>query len=224
MTDAAEKIKIDIWSDVVCPWCYVGEGRLGEAIRAERLEDRIEIETHSFELDPNAKDGTGEDNIQHLQSKLGQDPEQIRGMEQRISGLAAEIGRDYAVERPMGNTRSIHRVLQALRERGTGNDFFLDLQRAYFTGAANPFDDEAVVAAAERAGMPADEARAILADADSYDHEVETEVMRARAMGAQGVPFMVFDGKYAAPGAMPVEAYRQALRQLVTEHDEAGGV
>ena len=79
--------------------------------------------------------------------------EQIRGMEQKISGLAAEIGRDYAVERPMGNTRRIHRVLQALRERGTGNEFFLDLQRAYFTGVVNPFEDDAIVAAAERAGM-----------------------------------------------------------------------
>ncbi|MGO1394022.1 DsbA family oxidoreductase [Agrococcus casei] len=223
MTAVTEKIKIDIWSDVVCPWCYVGEGRLGEAIKAEGLESRIEIETHSFELDPNAKDASGESNIEHLQSKLGQDAEQIRGMEQKISGLAVEIGRDYAVERPMGNTRRIHRVLQALRERGTGNDFFLDLQRAYFTGVVNPFEDDAIVAAAERAGMSADETRTILADADSFDDEVETEVMRARAMGAQGVPFMVFDGKYAAPGAMPVDAYRQALRQLVAEHDEEEG-
>ena len=223
MSETAEKIKIDIWSDVVCPWCYVGEGRLEEAIKAEGLEDRIDIETHSFELDPNARDDNGESNLVHLEKKLGRDPNEVRAMEEKISGLAAEIGREYQVERPMGNTRRIHRVMQSLRELGTGTDFFLDLQRSYFTGAVNPFDDEAIVAAAERAGLDADTARAVLADADSHDDDVESDVMRARAMGAQGVPFMVFDGKYAAPGAMPVETYRQALQQLVAEHDEKRG-
>lgn len=214
-----DKIKIDIWSDVVCPWCYIGEGRLEEAIRAEGLEDRFDIETHSFELDPNARDADGATNLQYLQSKYGRSAEQVVGMEEKISGLAGEIGREYATERPVGNTRRIHRVMQALHAQGTGTSFFLDLQRSYFTGGANPFDDEVIVAAAERAGLDAATAREILADADSFDTEVETDVMRARAMGAQGVPFMVFDGKYAAPGAMPVEAYRQAVRKLLEEHE-----
>ena len=93
MTDAAEKIKIDIWSDVVCPWCYVGEGRLGEAIRAERLEDRIEIETHSFELDPNAKDGSGEDNIRAppVEARAGPRADSRDGAEDQRPG-----GRDRA--------------------------------------------------------------------------------------------------------------------------------
>ena len=214
----AEKITIDLWTDVVCPWCYVGEGRLEQALEAEGLADRFEIRTHSFELDPSAPASAGEaTNVQHLERKLGKSADDVRQMESQIAQLAAEIGRDYATERPMANTRRIHRVMQAAGERG--REFFFDLQQAYFTGAVNPFEDDVIMAAAERAGLSREEAQRVLADDDSFDHEVETDIMRAHAMGASGVPFTVFDNRYAAPGALPVEAYRKVLRQLVDERD-----
>ncbi|WP_293696116.1 DsbA family oxidoreductase [uncultured Agrococcus sp.] len=217
-----QQITIDLWTDVVCPWCYVGEGRLEEAIRAEELEDRVRIRVHSFELDPNAPAYSAADahtNIEHLRAKFSKGEEDVRAMEQHIAGLASEIGREYAVERPVANTRAIHRVAQSLRERGATEDFFFALQRDYFTGAVNPFEEDAILAAAERAGLDRASAAEILRDADRHDDDVDSDVMRAQAMGASGVPFTVFNNKYAAPGALPVDTYRQALRQLVAELD-----
>ncbi|HIY65772.1 MAG TPA: DsbA family oxidoreductase [Candidatus Agrococcus pullicola] len=216
-----QQITIDLWTDVVCPWCYVGEGRLEEAIRAEELEDRVRIRVHSFELDSNAPvySADAKSNIEHLRAKFSKGEEDVRAMEQHIAGLASEIGREYAVERPVANTRAIHRVAQSLRERGATEEFFFALQRDYFTGAVNPFEDDAILDAAERAGLDRAAAREILRDPDRHDDDVDRDVTRAQAMGASGVPFTVFNNKYAAPGALPVDTYRQALRQLVAELD-----
>lgn len=215
-----DKIAIDLWTDVVCPWCYVGEGRLQEALEAEGLTDRFELRTHSFELDSSAPiDAGAATNVEHLEKKLGKSAEEVRQMESQIAALAEELGRDYATERPMANTRRIHRVMQALGDRG--RDFFFELQRDYFTGTVNPFEDSAIVAEAVKHGMDRSDVEQVLADEDSFDHEVETDIMRAHAMGAQGVPFTVFDNRFSAPGALPVDVYRKVLRQLVDEQDGA---
>lgn len=220
-----KQITVDLWTDIVCPWCYVGEGRLEEAIRAEGLEGRVRIRVHSFELDPNAPEyrisasgqGSAKTNIDHLRAKFGREESEVRKMEEQIASLATEIGREYSVERPVANTRRIHRVAQALQEQGTAAEFFFSLQRDYFTGVSNPFDDTTILDAAERAGLDRETAVAVLQDPDRHDDDVDRDVMRAQSMGATGVPFSVFDARYAAPGALPVDAYRQILRQLASE-------
>lgn len=213
-------ITIDLWTDIVCPWCYVGEERLREAIRAEGLEDRVEITTHSFELDPNAPLNAGaETTVEHLTKKYGQSPEQVQQMEDRIKAMAEALDLPYSTDRSMANTRSIHRLVQAAAEHGVANELFQDLQRGYFSNEFNVFDEDAVVAAAVRVGVPEEQARAVLEDATLFEDAVENDIAQARQLGVTGVPFMVFNNKYAAPGAMEIDQYRGALRSLAAGED-----
>lgn len=222
---APDPITIDIWTDVVCPWCYVGEARLQEAIRAEGLEDVVQIQAHSFELDPSApKMANAESNIDHLVKKLGRSEAEVRGMEEQIKDLAAEIDMPYETERPMANTRAIHRLVQAAAAKGQGNELFRTLQGAYFAGELDVFNEDVLVAEAAKVGVSEDEARAALEESSELDEAVQTDIHRARQLGVTGVPFMLFDQKYAAPGALPLDAYRSALRTLVNMQSEGGDV
>lgn len=214
-TNAPDPITIDIWTDVVCPWCYIGEGRLQEAIKAEGLEDVVTIQAHSFELDPGAPQvASAESSLDHLVKKLGRSEEELRGMEDQIRGLAAEINLPYSVNRPMANTRAIHRLVQAAAEKGQGNELFRTLQGGYFSGDLDVFDEDVLVTEAAKVGLSEDEARAALDESSSLDEAVQADIGRARQLGATGVPFMLFNHKYAAPGALPLDAYRSALRTL----------
>lgn len=213
---------IDVWTDVVCPWCYVGEARLLEAIEAEGLTGRVTLRAHSFELDPTAPTGSTEDNVTGLARRKGIPVQKVQEMEAQIGDLSREVGREYVSPRPMGNTRGVHRVLQALQEaRGAevATEFFLELQRGHFTDTVNPFDEEVVVARAVAAGLAEADARAAWAGT-SHDDAVEEDVREAVAMGARGVPFFLFDDRYTAPGALPTETFRQALRQIAAEAEE----
>lgn len=216
----SEPIAIDIWTDVVCPWCYIGESRLHDALEAEGLSDRFKIELHAFELDPTSPVGDGsETNVDHLARRKGMPREQIEQMEQQIHGLADEIGRPYATERPMANTRPLHRVRQAVIDNGgDGDAFFLDLQRRYFAGDVNPFNQDEIVAAATKQGLDEERTREVLAG-DDFNQEVTDEARRAQMLGAQGVPFFLFNHKYTAPGALPLDTFRQVVRSLVAEQD-----
>lgn len=219
-TDVAEPlITVDVWTDVVCPWCYIGESRLHDAIAAEGLEGQVHVRAHSFELDPTSPTDAVRDNVAHLVAAKGLPEEKVREMEAQIQEMATELGREYVTGRPMANTRGVHRVMQAIREVSgidAATDYFMDLQRGYFTGASNPFDAETVVARAVQAGLPEDAARAALAGG-THDAEVEADVREAVQMGARGVPFFLFNDTYTAPGALPLDAFRQALRQIAEE-------
>ena len=220
-TDSATQplITIDVWTDVVCPWCYIGESRLHDAIAAEGLEGQVHLRAHSFELDPTASTETVNNNVEHLVAAKGMPVEKVREMESQIREMAQEIGREYVTDRPMANTRGVHRVMQAIGELqgvDAATDFFMDLQRGYFTGSANPFDADTVIERGVAAGLPAEAARAALAG-QTHDAQVEADVREATSMGARGVPFFLFNDTYTAPGALPTEAFRQALRQIAEE-------
>lgn len=216
---AAPLITIDVWTDVVCPWCYIGESRLHDAIEAEGLSDQVHVRAHSFELDPTSPTDSVKDNIAHLVEAKGMDEAKVREMEEQIQGMAQEMGREYVTGRPMANTRGVHRVMQAIGEAhgvDAATEFFMQLQRGYFTGTANPFEADAVIARAVEAGLDEQAARAAHAG-ETHDDKVEAEVREAASMGARGVPFFLFNDKYTAPGALPLESFRQALRQIADE-------
>lgn len=212
-------ITVDVWTDVVCPWCYIGESRLLDAIEAEGLTGQVHLRAHSFELDPTSPRETVRSNLEHLVSAKGMAEEQVRQMESQIQEMAREIDREYVTERPMANTRGVHRVMQALGEAhgvDAATAFFLELQRGYFTGTANPFETETVISRAVEAGLEEQTARDAHAGR-THDDQVEAEVREAASLGARGVPFFLFNDKYTAPGALPEEAFRQALRQIADE-------
>ncbi|ATG50375.1 hypothetical protein CFK38_01685 [Brachybacterium vulturis] len=215
-------ITVDVWTDVVCPWCYIGESRLHDAIEAEGLTDQVRLRARSFELVPTAATDSVKDNVALMVDSGWMPEEKVHEMEAQLQEMAREMGREYVIGRPMANTRGVHRVMQALGEaRGpdAATTFFMELQRGYFAGIANPFETEAVIARAVGAGLDEQVARAAHAG-QTHDEQVESEVREAASLGARGVPFFLFNGKYTAPGALPTEAFRQALRQIA---DEAQG-
>lgn len=223
-------IRIDVWTDLVCPWCYVGQARLDRAIKEEGVD--VDLVVHSFELDPTAPHAHGDNassdgdaatagvpsNVDHLIRAKGMPREQVVAMEERIGGMADEIGMPYAQERPMANTRALHRIVQTVGSSvgsGAAAALFNQIQGGYFAGSLDPFDTESVVRLAVEAGATEDAVRAAAAgESAEAEAAVEADISRARQMGAQGVPFMVFDNRLAAPGAMDVQTYRKALRQL----------
>ena len=223
--DRGRRLRIDVWTDLVCPWCYVGQARLDQAIAAEGVD--VDLVVHAFELDPSTPvaGDAAPSNLDHLVRAKGMPREQVVAMEEQIRGLAEEAGVPYVTERPMANTRQLHRVVQAVA-RSVGPEaaatLFSRLQGGYFAGESDPFDAEVLIAAAVAVGgAEAGVRRAIADDAEDADAWVDADIFRARSLGVQGVPFMVFDERVAAPGAMDVDTYRRALRQLADGEEVA---
>jgi predicted DsbA family dithiol-disulfide isomerase len=210
-------MEIEIWSDVVCPWCYIGTRRLERALGDFAHADEVEVVYRSFELDPSAPavaDGTV---VEMLARKYaGGDVAAAREMVARTDSIAAEEGLEFHhADAPHVRTTDAHRLLHlALDESGpeTQRALKLELLAAYFTRAENVADPEVLRAAAARVGLDAGRVEAVLAG-DEYADAVQRDVEEARALGANGVPFFVLDRRFGISGAQPVEVFTQALDQ-----------
>jgi predicted DsbA family dithiol-disulfide isomerase len=210
-------VRIEIWSDVVCPWCYVGKRRLETALAAFPHADKVEIIYRSFELDPSAPKGGGQPVADYLGEKYGGGREGGRAMVARVAAIAAEEGLEFNYANSIrANTIDAHRLLHlALAVGGPRLQVELTerLLRANFTDTL-PVDDHAVLAEiAVAAGLPADRVAQVL-DSEEFLAEVHADVEQARAFGANGVPFFVIDRKLAISGAQPAEIFTRALEQV----------
>lgn len=204
-------ITVDVWSDVACPWCYLGKRRLEAAIGTSG-ED-VTVVWHSFQLDPTIPHGQHTPHAEALAKKYNAPVEQIAQANQRLIDLGAAEGLEYNFDRYMSaNTRDAHRVLHFAQERGLGNEMKDRLMRAQFTEGAIVDDLDALAGLAADVGLDADEVRAMLAT-DQYDDAVQEDIAEAAALGATGVPFFVFDRKFAVSGAQPVETFAEAIRR-----------
>jgi predicted DsbA family dithiol-disulfide isomerase len=204
-------ITVDVWSDVACPWCYLGKHRLEAAIEAS-AED-VTVVWHSFQLDPTIPRGQHTPHGEALAKKFNTTPERITEMNQRLIDMGAAEGLEYRFDKYMSaNTRDAHRVLHLAQEHGLGNEMKDRLMRGQFTEGAIVDDADTLVAMAVEVGLDADEVRAVLAS-DRYDDAVQADIDEAAALGATGVPFFVFDRKFAVSGAQPVRTFADALRR-----------
>ncbi len=216
-TPPTTRLRIDVWADVVCPWCYVGAARLTAAIDAMGLTDAVELVPRAFELDPTTP-ATPQPIVEHLTHKFGgllagssAMAEQVRAMEERVAGLARAEGLPYVVDRATANTRDAHRVTALATSQELGMAFFDALQRAYFAGGSDdPFGRAALLAVADEVGLERADVERVL-DSDEFADEVARDQAEAAAIGIQGVPFVVVDGRYGLSGAREPEAYREAL-------------
>jgi len=210
-TAADTRFRIDLWTDLGCPWCYVGKQRLQTAIDQSGFADRVDLVLRSFELDPNTPDEPI--SIPEVfVKKHGGSPETALRMEEQIKQLANAEGLPFTVDRMHANTLTVHRVLKLAQHHGAANPFFTALQRGHFAGSLNPFDPETLVSVAVVAGIFEAEVREVIAG-DAFTDEVRRDEAEARAIGVTGVPFTVFDERLAASGAQSVEGYRSALQQ-----------
>ncbi|MEW2073532.1 DsbA family oxidoreductase [Streptomyces sp. NPDC012403] len=208
-------MRVEIWSDIACPWCYVGKARFEKALAAFPHREQVEVVHRSFELDP----GRAKDDIQPVISmltrKYGMSEAQAEAGEDNLGTQAAAEGLPYRTRgRDHGSTFDMHRLLHFAREQGRQVELLDLLYRANFAEERSVFnDDERLVELAGAAGLDADAVRKVLADPEAYADEVRADEREAAQLGANGVPFFVLDRTYGVSGAQPAEVFTQALTQ-----------
>ncbi|MFD7709982.1 DsbA family oxidoreductase [Streptomyces sp. NPDC059786] len=208
-------MRVEIWSDIACPWCYVGKARFEKALAAFPHRDQVEVVHRSFELDPNRVKGDTQPVLAMLAEKYGMSEEQAQSGEENLGNQAAAEGLDYRTEgRDHGNTFDMHRLLHLAKAEGRQDALLGALYRANFAEERSVFgDDERLVELAVAAGLGADAAREVLADPAAYADDVRADEREAAELGANGVPFFVLDRTYGVSGAQPAEVFTQALTQ-----------
>jgi len=206
-------MQVEIWSDVVCPWCYLGKRRFERALAAFDHSADVEVVYRSFELDPSAPRGETTPVVDMLAGKYGMTPQQAEDVQRQMEERAAGDGLTFRMAGlRSGNTRDAHRLIQLARVRGRQAELMERLHRAYFTDQESVFDHAALTLLAAEAGLDADEAAKVL-DSGEYADEVTADEQTAHALGATGVPFFVIDRRYGISGAQPAEVISQALAQ-----------
>lgn len=206
-------MKVEIWSDVVCPWCYIGKRRFEEALADFAHKDDVEVIWRSYQLSPDSEKSVGKTVNEHLAHKYNVSLEQAQAMNDRVTGVAKEVGLDYHMEKAQhSNTFDAHRLIHLAAHHGLQDAAKERLMKGYFTEGAPIGDDETLVRLVSEVGVSADEARAVLAG-NEYADEVRADLKRGAMFGIQGVPFFVLDEKYGVSGAQPSELFADALQQ-----------
>ena len=213
-------MRVDIWTDVVCPWCYVGKRRFEKALASFDHRGDVTVVHRSFQLNPAAPVGQTSPRRDALMSKYGLSGQQVDTMNARMEQTAAGEGLHYDLAGGVtGNTFDAHRVLQLAHDRGRQDEVIERLYRAYFTEKRSLFDHESLAALAGEAGLDRDEVRRMLAG-DDYRNAVERDLEEARALGATGVPFFVIDHRCGVSGAQPPDIFGQALARAWADAHE----
>jgi predicted DsbA family dithiol-disulfide isomerase len=210
-------MRIEVWSDIVCPWCYIGKRRLERALDAWSGSDAWEVRFRSFELDPGRPQATDETLESMLAEKYGVSSEQARAMNERVSRLAAEEGIVFRLDlaRP-GNTFDAHRLSHLAREQGLEAEAMERLQAGYFCDGASIGDPEVVADLVSQVGVDATAARETLVS-DRFASEVREEEATASQLGIRGVPFFVLDRRLGVSGAQEVSVLLGALDRAAEE-------
>lgn len=218
-------MQIEVWADVVCPWCYIGKRRLQAALAERGMANEVDIVHRAFQLDPTASTTT-EPTIDHLAAKYGVSRDEALAMMANVTEVAAGEGLDYHLDRTMtGNTRDAHRLVLWAQDRpdrdgpagppgpnSSAQRLLEVMYSAYFEQGGGVFSTDDLVALAAEVGLDPDEARAMLAGTSYLDQVVQDQVL-ARTFGANGVPFFVIDRAYGVSGAQPVEVFLDAIDQ-----------
>ena len=204
-------MQIEVFSDVVCPFCYIGKRRLEEALAGFPHSDDVTVTYRSFELDPSSPATSDLSLEQMLAQKYGQSLDQARVMNNRVSDMAATVGLDFQLQDAHpANTFRAHRLLHFAATKGLGNKLTERLMRGYFTEGVRIGDRDALLALAVEVGLEEATAAAVL-DGDAFTAEVTADIELARAFGATGVPFFVFDRKYTISGAQETALFASVL-------------
>lgn len=220
----SEKVKVDIWSDVACPWCYVGKRRFETALAGFAGRDdapEVEIEYHSFELAPDTPVDFEGTEVDFLAKHKGMPAGQVEQMLGQMTTVAAAEGLAYDFD-ALQHTKTLkaHELLHLAKSRGKQVEMKERLLKAYFEQGRHVGRIDELVALATEVGLDADEVRAALENGDFAD-DVEQDIAQARAYGISGVPFFVFNGKYGVSGAQDPVVFTQVLDQVVADAAES---
>ncbi|MFI6869855.1 DsbA family oxidoreductase [Nocardia sp. NPDC050406] len=213
-------VQVEIWTDINCPFCYLGKRRFEEALAGFAHRDAVEVVHRSFELDPTLDRGHSDAVVPHIAAKYGISEAQAAANERGIGAQAEAVGLTYRTEgRDFGNSFDMHRLLHFALAQGRQEALLDALYEANFADARPLFgDSERLVEVAVSAGFEESDVRAVLADPDAYADAVRADEAEAARLGARGVPFFVFDRTYGVSGAQPPEVFAQALERAWRDH------
>jgi predicted DsbA family dithiol-disulfide isomerase len=210
-------MQVEIWSDVVCPWCYLGKRRFEQALESFEHRDQVEVSYRSFELDPTAPGGETAPTIDVLARKYGLSPDQAVAAQRQMQDRAAAEGLTFRMDGlTSGNTRDAHRLLQLAGDTGLQAEFAERLHRAYFTEQTSVFDHAALAELADSVGLDAGAVQRVLTSGE-YGDAVDADEAMAHSLGVTGVPFFVFDRRYGVSGAQPAKTLTQVLERAWAE-------
>lgn len=208
-------MKITIWSDFICPFCYIGTTHLEKALEDFESAEEVEIEYKSFQLEPGATYEADKTYREAMAERKGASTAQIEQMITQISDMASNTGLDFNFdEMKLTDTFPAHRVFQYAKEQGKGYDFFEKLYEAFFLNGELISDADVLKRVSRELDLDGEGVAEIIADEDKNYDQVVADINEASQLGAQGVPFFVFNEKYGVSGAQPVEIFSQILTQV----------
>jgi predicted DsbA family dithiol-disulfide isomerase len=207
---------VEIWSDVVCPWCYIGKRRFEQALSTFDHRGAVKVTWRSFQLDPSAPATSDGDPVDRLAAKYGMSRATAEAAQARVTANAAAAGLDFHLDRARsGNTFDAHRLIHYAKSAGKQDALKERLMAGYFVEGAAIGEREVLARLAEDIGLDDAAVRDVL-DSDAYADEVRHDELEARQLGITGVPFFVFDRTYGVSGAQPSEVMLGALQQAWT--------
>ncbi|RDW21057.1 disulfide bond formation protein DsbA [Oceanobacillus arenosus] len=213
-------MKIEVWSDFVCPFCYIGKRRLENAMKQFEHRDDIKVEYKSYQLDPTARHIPGKDFYETFSELKGIPLEQVKVMNNQVGQQAAGEGLTYNFDTMQyANTFDAHRVAKYAAKQGKGKEITERFLHAYFTESRLMSDHETLIELAVEVGLDKEEVAEILQSND-YTKAVENDITVAHQIGVQGVPFFVFNEKYAVSGAQPAEVFSEVLEKVWEEENK----
>jgi predicted DsbA family dithiol-disulfide isomerase len=210
-----KKVRVDIWSDIACPFCYIGKRRFESALSQFEQRDLVELHWRSFQLDPDLKAAEGQTMLQHLAEKKLWSPAHATEMMGYVSKMAAGSGLTYNLEKSIvANSFDAHRLIQLAKKHQKANDIEELLFAAYFSESRNIADHTVLLDIAQRAGLDNAEVKKMLAS-DEFTKDVHADMAEARTLGISGVPFFLFNNSYAISGAQETSIFLGALEKIL---------
>lgn len=210
-------MKIEVWSDYACPFCYIGKRELEKAIQTSGFEGQIDVQFKSYQLDPTLPAESDESVYESLAKKYGSSIAQTKAQTAGVTKRAKEVGLNYDFDAmKQGNTFKAHRLAKFAETFGKAHEMTERLLKANFEEGAQLGNTEVLVGLAKEIGLDEQEVRDFLAD-DQFATEVLADINRAREIGVQGVPYFVVNDKYAISGAQPTTVFEQAVKQVAEE-------
>ena len=210
-------LNIQIWSDIMCPFCYIGKRRIEEALQNFKHKDLVTIEWKSFQLDANFIAAPDDNIIDHLAEKYRKDSDWAQTMIDNMTQNAKNAGLDFHFEKAiLANSFHAHRLLHLAKKYNLANELEELLFKAYLTDGKNVNDLDTLSKLGKEVGIDSEEIKQVL-ESNEYAKEVQQDIEQAQAIGVQGVPFFVFDNKYAISGAQPATTFLQTLERVWQE-------
>jgi protein disulfide-isomerase len=205
--------KIEIWSDILCPFCYIGKRKLEKALETFEGKEFLEIDWRSYQLDPDATSQPNTDVYDYLAKRKGQTRDWSVKMHEQVANTAKQEGLDYNFEKAIiANSYNAHRLIHLAKKYKLGDQAEETIFKAYFTEGKDIANKTTLIAIGKEIGLKEEEINEVL-NSDKYGAEVRADIEEAQNIGVRGVPFFVMDSAYAVSGAQPVEVFAETLEK-----------